>query len=59
MTRLEPDNLHCIWAGVTMAWDEHDRFDEKTYAASIERTIARRFSATRSSKSSPGRAAVT
>ena len=32
MNRLTADTLDGIWAGVTMAWDEQDRFDEAAYA---------------------------
>jgi dihydrodipicolinate synthase/N-acetylneuraminate lyase len=31
MTRLKAEELRGIWAGVTMSWDEHDRFDEDSY----------------------------
>ncbi len=40
MPRLTTDFLHGIWAGVTLAWDEQYRLDEKIYAQNIERTIA-------------------
>ena len=40
MARLTADEIHGIWAGVTMAWDENYRFDEDTYARNTERTIA-------------------
>jgi dihydrodipicolinate synthase/N-acetylneuraminate lyase len=38
--RLTADTVRGIWDGITMPWDEHFRFDEKTYANNIERTIA-------------------
>lgn len=31
MKRLTADTLKGIWAGITMAWDEKDRFDETSY----------------------------
>lgn len=37
--RLTAENLHGIWAGVTMAWDANDQFDEEIYATNIRRTI--------------------
>ena len=37
--RLTAENLHGIWAGVTMPWDENDQFDEEIYATNIRRTI--------------------
>jgi dihydrodipicolinate synthase/N-acetylneuraminate lyase len=40
MSRLTAAKLKGIWAGVTMTWDEKFRFDEKTYAENIKRTIA-------------------
>jgi dihydrodipicolinate synthase/N-acetylneuraminate lyase len=40
MARLTHDNLRGIWAGITMPWDEQDRFDEETYARNVERAIA-------------------
>lgn len=40
MGRLTAEEIKGIWAGVTMSWDEGFRFDEATYAANIERTIA-------------------
>jgi len=39
MARLTAEELCGIWAGITMVWDEDYRFDEKTYAANIERMI--------------------
>ena len=40
MARLTADDVRGIWAGITLPWDEDDRFDETTYAANIERVIA-------------------
>ena len=40
MRRFTGDDVRGIWAGVTMSWDENYRFDEETYAANIQRTIA-------------------
>ena len=40
MERLTAETLTGIWAGVTMSWDDHFRFDEETYARNIERMIA-------------------
>lgn len=37
--RLTANQLRGIWAGVTMSWDDADRFDEKTYADNVQRTI--------------------
>lgn len=37
MTRLAAKDIKGIWAGVTMSWDEQDRFDEDTYAANTDR----------------------
>ena len=42
MARLTTDDVHGIWAGVTIPWDENDRFDEDTYAENIGRMIAAR-----------------
>ena len=39
MARLTADQLRGIWAGVTMSWDEDYRFDEKSYAQNVSRTI--------------------
>lgn len=36
MARLTFEDLRGIWAGVTMSWDEHDRFDETSYHANTE-----------------------
>jgi 4-hydroxy-tetrahydrodipicolinate synthase len=36
MSRLTADKLRGIWAGITMSWDEHDRFDEASYRANTE-----------------------
>lgn len=36
MKRLSADTLHGIWAGITMSWDERDRFDEASYRANTE-----------------------
>ncbi len=33
MGRLSAKELHGIWAGITMSWDEDDRFDEASYRA--------------------------
>jgi len=38
-SRLTAEQVRGIWAGVTMTWDEADRFDEKTYAQNVQRTI--------------------
>ena len=40
MPRLIANNLHGIWDGVTMTWDDKYRFDEDTYAKNIQRAIA-------------------
>ena len=40
MARLKSNDVHGIWAGVTLPWDESYRFDEKTYAKNTENTIA-------------------
>ncbi len=40
MKRLTAKELHGIWAGVTMSWDEKFRFDEKIYAENIKRCIS-------------------
>jgi dihydrodipicolinate synthase/N-acetylneuraminate lyase len=37
MKRLTAATLHGIWAGVTMSWDETDRFDEASYRTNTER----------------------
>jgi 4-hydroxy-tetrahydrodipicolinate synthase len=39
MRQLKAKDIYGIWAGVTMAWDEHFRFDEESYAKNILRTI--------------------
>jgi dihydrodipicolinate synthase/N-acetylneuraminate lyase len=36
MSRLTARDLHGIWAGITMSWDEQDRFDEASYRANTE-----------------------
>lgn len=36
MNRLTANDLRGIWAGVTMSWDERDRFDEASYRANTE-----------------------
>ncbi len=36
MNRLSADRLRGIWAGITMSWDERDRFDEASYRANTE-----------------------
>ncbi len=36
MGRLSAKELHGIWAGITMSWDEHDHFDEASYRANTE-----------------------
>jgi dihydrodipicolinate synthase/N-acetylneuraminate lyase len=36
MTRLTANNLRGIWAGITMSWDERDRFDEASYRTNTE-----------------------
>jgi dihydrodipicolinate synthase/N-acetylneuraminate lyase len=36
MSRLTADNLRGIWAGVTLSWDAHDRFDEASYRTNTE-----------------------
>ena len=40
MGRLTADNLHGIWAGVTMCWDDAMRFDEEPYAENVQRFLA-------------------
>ena len=40
MSRLTANDVRGVWDGVTMTWDEHYRFDEKTYAENVERAIA-------------------
>lgn len=35
MSRLTAKELHGIWAGITMSWDEHDRFDEASYRSNV------------------------
>src|SRR5687768_18512838 len=35
MARLTADEVRGIWAGVTMSWDEQDRFDEETYSENV------------------------
>ena len=40
MGRLTANDIRGIWAGITMTWDENDRFDEDTYASNVERMIA-------------------
>jgi dihydrodipicolinate synthase/N-acetylneuraminate lyase len=37
--RLTSNQARGIWAGVTMSWDDADRFDEKSYIANVQRTI--------------------
>jgi dihydrodipicolinate synthase/N-acetylneuraminate lyase len=39
VAKLTYETLRGIWAGITMCWDENYRFDEKTYAANIQRTL--------------------
>lgn len=39
MNRLSAETVRGIWAGVTMTWDQNDRFDEVSYAANIKRMI--------------------
>lgn len=34
--RLIVDNLRGIWAGMTLSWDDKDRFDEKSYRTNTE-----------------------
>jgi len=36
MSRLTTDTLHGIWAGITMSWDDRDRFDEASYRTNTE-----------------------
>ena len=36
MSRLTADSLRGIWAGITMSWDDRDRFDEASYRANTE-----------------------
>lgn len=36
MNRLTADQLRGIWAGVTLSWDELDRFDEPSYRANTQ-----------------------
>lgn len=40
MSRLTADEIRGIWAGVTMAWDADDRFDEASYRANTETACA-------------------
>ena len=40
MSRLTADQVRGIWAGMTMSWDEDDRFEEDTYARNIQRFLA-------------------
>ena len=40
MPRLTADQVHGIWGGVTMTWDDDYRFETATYAENIERMIA-------------------
>ena len=37
MGRITAKQLHGIWAGMTMSWDEHDNFDVAGYRTNIER----------------------
>jgi len=39
VNRLNANQVRGIWAGVTMSWDEANRFDEETYAANVRRVI--------------------
>lgn len=39
MARLTAKELHGIWAGVTMSWNENFSLDEKSYVTNIERMI--------------------
>src|SRR3977135_15205 len=34
--RLTADNLRGIWAGITLSWDDKDRFDEASYRTNTE-----------------------
>ena len=36
MSRLTAEALRGIWAGMTMSWDEQDRFDEVSYRTNTE-----------------------
>jgi dihydrodipicolinate synthase/N-acetylneuraminate lyase len=36
MSRLTAETLRGIWAGMTMSWDEKDRFEEATYRTNTE-----------------------
>jgi dihydrodipicolinate synthase/N-acetylneuraminate lyase len=36
MSRLTADTLHGIWAGITMSWDDRERFDEASYRTNTE-----------------------
>jgi dihydrodipicolinate synthase/N-acetylneuraminate lyase len=36
MSRLTAETLRGIWAGITLCWDEHDRFDEASVRANTE-----------------------
>lgn len=36
MSRLTADGVRGVWAGMTMVWDDKDRFDEATYRANTE-----------------------
>ena len=36
MSRLTSEEIHGIWAGITMSWDEDDRFDEESYRVNTE-----------------------
>ncbi len=37
--RLNADRVRGIWGGITMSWDDADRFDEKSYAQNTRRAI--------------------
>jgi dihydrodipicolinate synthase/N-acetylneuraminate lyase len=36
MSRLTANECRGIWAGLTMSWDQHDRFDEASYRSNID-----------------------